>query len=337
MSTTTPESKSSPNGTSTRTIAFLNQKGGVGKTTTVVNLASAMAEAGRLVGVIDMDPQAHLSLHLGVEPNEEYPSVYDVLMDDNLPVDQAFHEARPNLFVLPSEVDLAAVEIELANAPDRHQRLKNKFDRSPLAREFDFLLIDCPPSLGLLTLNALTLAKEVFVPMQAHFLALQGLSRLLETVGLVSQQVNPSLQVAGIILCMFEGNTKLAGEIVSDLTEFFETQRDHESPWRRCRVLEPPIRRNIKLAESPSFGQSIFDYDRKCRGAQDYLALATNLLAEWDSFLALRDQTKKPTDNVVATTAPAKATEAEVVVRPDISSIVEVVPAGDSYVERDTP
>jgi len=282
----------------TRTIAFLNQKGGVGKTTTVCNLAAAMADAGRVVGVVDLDPQAHLSLHLGVESSsdesgEDYPTVYDVLVDESIPADRAFHEARPNLFVLPAEVDLAAAEVELSAEEDRHYRLARKIKGSPLAREFDFLLIDCPPSLGLLTLNALGLAREVFVPMQAHFLALQGLSRLLETVGMVSQKVNPSLQVAGIILCMFEGNTKLASEIVSDLTEFFESQRAGGSPWRRCRVLQPPIRRNIKLAESPSFGQSIFDYDANCAGAKDYLHLAENLLEEWDTFLALRDRLRR--------------------------------------------
>lgn len=275
-----------PASQSTRTIAFLNQKGGVGKTTTVVNLAAAIADAGRVVGVIDLDPQAHLSLHLGVEPRAEFPTVYDVLIDDDLPAHEAFHEARPNLFVLPSEVDLAAAEVELANTPDRHQRLARKIQTSALTREFDFLLIDCPPSLGLLTLNALALAREVFVPMQAHFLALQGLSRLLETVGMVSKQVNPTLQVAGIILCMFESQTKLASEVVGDLQEFFAAQRELETPWRRCRVLEPPIRRNIKLAESPSFGQSIFDYDPTCPGARDYQQLAANLLAEWDAYQA---------------------------------------------------
>ena len=275
-----------------RTIAFLNQKGGVGKTTTVVNLAAAIADAGRVVGVIDLDPQSHLSLHLGVEPgggDDDFPTVYDVLIDPETAAQDAFCEARPNLFVMPAEVDLAAAEVELADSPDRHRRLAEKIGACELAKEFDFLLIDCPPSLGLLTLNALALAREVFVPMQAHFLALQGLSRLLETVGMVSQKVNPTLQVSGIILCMFEGNTRLASEVVGDLKEFFETQRATNTPWRRSRVLEPAIRRNIKLAESPSFGQSIFDYDPSCPGAQDYKQLATNLLAEWDAFTAMRE------------------------------------------------
>ncbi len=274
----------------TRTIAFLNQKGGVGKTTTVVNLASAMALAGRRVGVIDLDPQSHLTLHLGIDGSGEGATVYDVLIDDEVGASEAFCEVRPNLFVLPAEVDLAAAETELAGTGDRHQRLARKIRACGLANDFEFLLIDCPPSLGLLTLNALTLAREVFVPMQAHFLALQGLSRLLETVGMVSQQVNPTLQVAGIVLCMFEGNTRLAGEVVGDLTEFFDSQRDIDVPWRRCRLLQPPIRRNIKLAESPSFGQSIFDYDPSCPGAQDYRLLAENLLGEWDAFLNAREK-----------------------------------------------
>ena len=272
--------------------------------------------------MIDLDPQAHLSLHLGVEGDAGKPTVYDLLIDDEVRARDAFCQARPNLFVLPSEVDLAAVETELAGVGDRHHRLQKKIHACPLADGFDFLLIDCPQSLGLLTLNALTLAREVFVPMQAHFLALQGLSRLLETVGMVSQQVNPTLQVAGIILCMFEGNTRLAGEVVDDLTEFFETQRELDVPWRRCRVLRPAIRRNIKLAESPSFGQSIFDYEPNCPGAHDYRLLAENLLGEWDAFLSAREKQVLPKEvnQIVEVNGEAEMTgveisEPEIVVR----------------------
>lgn len=272
----------------TRTIAFLNQKGGVGKTTTTVNIAAALAKAGRRIGVIDLDPQAHLTLHLGMEVEENQRSVYDVLVDDDIPVEDAMVEVKPNLFILPAEVDLAAAETELAADERRNDRLRQKLLNSDLADSLDFILIDCPPSLGLLTLNALAASREVIVPMQAHFLALQGVGKLLETVGLVCRQVNPALQVTGVVLCMYEGQTKLAGEVVADLEAFFAEWQDRDVPWRNCRVLRPPIRRNIKLAESPSFGEAIFDYDPRCPGAKDYGALAKGLLKEWDALLDRR-------------------------------------------------
>lgn len=282
----------------TRTIAFLNQKGGVGKTTTTVNLGAAMADAGRRVLLVDLDPQAHLSLHLGVEPNPDRPSVYDLLVDPDVTPDEVIVEARPNLLVLPAETDLAAAESELAQTPERQRILARKLQL--LAGEFDVILFDCPPSLGLLTLNALGAAKEVFVPMQAHFLALQGVGKLLETVGLVCQGVNPSLAVTGIILCMHEQQTTLAKEVVADLDEFFKAARRQDVPWRLCRVLRPAIRRNIKVAEAPSFGQTIFDYAPWCPGALDYRKLAERILAEWDEMLARRAQGSPPT------TPPAK-------------------------------
>jgi chromosome partitioning protein len=270
-----------------RTIAFMNQKGGVGKTTTVVNLAAALALAGRRVCLIDLDPQAHLSLHLGIDPTRIQRTVYDVLVDPRCEADAAIvHDVRPNLDCLPAEVGLAAAEMELASMPDRQRILAGKF--GPLYARYEFVLIDCPPSLGLLTLNALALAREVIVPMQAHFLALQGVGKLLETVGLVCRAVNPSLRVTGIVLCMHECQTMLAKEVAADLDAFFEQARGHDVPWRSCRVLRPPIRRNIKLAEAPSFGQTIFDYAPQCPGAQDYRELADRMSKEWDILLATR-------------------------------------------------
>lgn len=277
----------------TRSIAFLNQKGGVGKTTTTVNLASALSRAGRRVGVIDLDPQAHLTLHFGIEPEPGDPTVYDLLVDDEVTADSALIEVEPNLLVMPSEVDLAAAEVELASAPDRISRLSRKLASSELVKGLEFLLIDCPPSLSLLTVNALAAVREVMVPMQAHFLALQGVGKLLETVGMVCRQVNPDLQVTAIILCMFEGNTRLAGEVTRDLEEFFDSHRDSDVPWRRCKVMRPAVRRNIKLAESPSFGMPIFQYDSACPGAQDYRKLADALIEEWDEFLARRTAGKQ--------------------------------------------
>jgi chromosome partitioning protein len=271
-----------------RTIAMLNQKGGVGKTTSTVNLGAALAELGRRVLLVDLDPQAHLTLHLGIETGPVGSTIYELLVDPECPVERATvsaSDSRPNLDVIPAEVDLAAAETELASEPDRQRLLVRKLSalcREDAAARYDVVLIDCPPSLGLLTLNALAAADEVFVPMQAHFLALQGVGKLLETVSLVSQGVNPAARVAGVILCMHEGQTTLAKEIVADLEAFFDRHRGLDVPWRDCRVLMPAIRRNIKLAEAPSFGKTIFEYEPWCPGALDYRKLAENVLAMWE-------------------------------------------------------
>jgi chromosome partitioning protein len=279
-----------------RIIALLNQKGGVGKTTTTVNLGAALADRGKRVLLVDLDPQAHLTLHLGVELPEgddiEAGSVYDLLLDGDLDPGEAVQVVEERLHVIPSEVDLAAAEVELAGEGDRYLRLREHLRR--LANDYDHVLLDCPPSLGLLTINGLACAHEVIVPMQAHFLALQGVSKLLDTVSMMAAQVNPNLRVSGVVLCMHESTTKLAGEVVADLETFFEQSRDAEVPWRGARVLQPHIRRNIKLAEAPSFGQSIFQYEPSCAGAQDYAALASNILSMVDeepAAAAARDDT----------------------------------------------
>lgn len=278
-----------------RTIALLNQKGGVGKTTTTVNLAAALAAAGRSTLLIDLDPQAHATLHLGVDVPAGVAgavppraTVYDVLLDPTGVTAESLQQARPNLWVLPAETDLAAAEMELAAAPDRNTRLKRFLEN--LGDRFEFVLMDCPPSLGLLTLNALGAAREIFIPMQAHFLALQGVSKLLETVSLVSKSVNPRLRVTGIILCMHETSTTHSREVVADLADFFEQARKsgQDCPYRTARILQPPIRRNIKLAECPSFGQTIFDYAPTCPGAADYRALAERVITDWDTLLQRR-------------------------------------------------
>ena len=253
---------------------MINQKGGVGKTTTTVNLAAALAAAGKRVCVIDLDPQAHASTHLGVEPDGTIPSIYDVLVN-NKPIADVRKQVAPNLWLVPADINLAAAEVELAGVVGREVILREALAND---EEFDFLLTDCGPSLGVLTLNALASSSEVFIPLQPHFLALHGLSKLLETTALVSRRINPILKVSGIVVCLYDSATKLAEEVVADLKGFLEKSRGANVPWNAARVFDTKIRRNVKLAECPSFGQSIFGYAPKSPGAADYAALASEVL-----------------------------------------------------------
>ncbi len=259
-----------------RIIALMNQKGGVGKTTTTANLGAALAELGQKVCLVDLDPQAHLTINYGLEPLPNFTNLYNVLVEERPFVD-AFHKVESNITLIPSSIDLAAAEIELVSVLGREQILKKRVDATPV--DFDFMLLDCPPSLGLLTLNALSLAGEVVVPMQPHFLALQGVGKLLQTVGLVSRRMNPGIRVSGIVLTMYDAQTKLSAEVVGDLNEFIEQAKGKNLPWSDAVIFKSKIRRNIKLAESPSFGQTILKYDKSSNGAADYRALAKELLA----------------------------------------------------------
>ncbi len=308
VDSSTPEQAAvpEPQRRSPRIIALMNQKGGVGKTTTCTNLGAALARLGKRVLMIDLDPQAHLSLSLGVDPEQLDKSMYHLLADS---ATEAHEVVKPigedgRLSILPAEVNLAGVEAELADkvvTGAAQAVLKQKVaellglgsgvsglvdptrtptrPQSPGPRP-DYVLIDCPPSLGLLTINALTLANEVIVPMQAHFLALQGMGKLFETITMMKQGINPQLSVAGVVLCMHEGNTILANEVISDVNSFLDSARGTDAPWADAVVYYPPIRRNIKLAESPSFGQSIFDYAPDCHGAQDYARLAESVIGQ---------------------------------------------------------
>jgi len=268
-----------------RRIAILNQKGGVGKTTTAVNLGAALAQAGQRVCILDLDPQAHATTHLGIEPDGKFGSMYDVLVN-NRPLAEVRRPVADNLSVAASDIDLAAAEVELAGVVGREVIL-----RDLLAAEegqFDFVLMDCAPSLGVLTLNALSAASEVFIPLQPHFLALHGLGKLLETTALVAKRINPGLRVTGIVLCLYEEKTRLTQEVVGDLQTYLEKARGSAAPWSAARIFQTRIRRNIKLAECPSFGRSIFAYAAKSHGAEDYAALAQEVLTATPTVLAAR-------------------------------------------------
>ncbi len=260
-----------------RSIVVMNQKGGVGKTTTSVNLAAGLAKQGRRVCVIDLDPQGHASLHLGVEAFGQTPTVYDVFAGRKKLADVA-QLACENLWVAPADLDLAATELELVDARDREIVLRQAMAEMTATQPFDYFVMDCPPSLGVLTINALTAAKEVFIPLQPHFFALQGLSKLFETTALVKRRLNRELRVGGIVMCLYETGTRLAADITDDLMRFLE-QSDPNSPWKLAKLFDTRIRRNIKLAEAPSFGQSIFDYAPKSTGAIDYAELVKEVIA----------------------------------------------------------
>ena len=259
-----------------RTIALMNQKGGVGKTTTTVNLGAALAELGFTVCLIDLDPQAHLTLNYGFEPTSETISLYNVLIEERSFL-EAIHKIDDRISLVPSSIDLAGAEIELVTVMGRESILKKRIEASGC--DFDFILLDCPPSLGLLTINALAAAGEVIIPMLPHFLALQGVGKLLETVALVCKRMNPKLKVSGIVLTMFDSQTKLSGEIMKDLQGFVIAAKDQNVPWSGAQIFKSKIRRNIKLAESPSFGEHIIKYEPTSNGAMDYRALAAEVAA----------------------------------------------------------
>ncbi len=260
-----------------RIIALMNQKGGVGKTTTTANLGAALAEKGKRVCLIDLDPQAHLTINYGLEPSADLPSLYHVLVEEK-PFGQALHRIGDRMALMPSAIDLAAAELELVAVLGRELLLKKSMEAANLEGEFDYVLMDCPPSLGLLTINALAVGEEVIIPMQAHFLALQGVAKLLETVQLVNRRMNPKLSVSGIVLTMFDSQTKLSMEVVAELNNFIAEAAGKPLPWAAAKIFRTRIRRNIKLAESPSFGQTILKYDAGSHGAADYRALAGEIL-----------------------------------------------------------
>ncbi|WP_029268132.1 MULTISPECIES: ParA family protein [unclassified Microbacterium] len=251
----------------TRVLTVSNQKGGVGKTTTAVNIASALAGMGAKVLVIDLDPQGNASTALGVPHSAEIPSVYDVLIDE-LPLADIVQESPEdsNLFCAPSTIHLAGAEIELVAQVAREHRLRRALEAYLADHPMDFVIIDCPPSLGLLTINAFTAATEVFIPIQCEYYALEGLSQLLGSIQMIQKHLNPVLHLSTILLTMFDGRTRLAQQVAEEVRTHFPEQ-----------VLETVIPRSVRVSEAPSFGQTVIAYDGQSAGAIAYREAAVEI------------------------------------------------------------
>jgi chromosome partitioning protein len=250
-----------------RIITVANQKGGVGKTTTAINLATALAAIGEHVLIIDLDPQGNASTGLGIDRRNREISSYDVIVGNSEVAEAAVATVVPGLSIVPSTLDLLGVEMEIAASPDRVLKLKNALARNAGENGFTYVLIDCPPSLNLLTLNSMAAADSVLVPLQCEFFALEGLSQLLETVDQVRRTVNPKLTIQGIVMTMYDGRNNLAHQVVEDV-------RAHMGDA----VYETIIPRNVRVSEAPSFGKPAILYDLKCSGSQAYLQLASEVI-----------------------------------------------------------
>ena len=246
-------------------ICIANQKGGVGKTTTAVNLSACVAQLGKRVLLADIDPQGNATSGLGVNKNKLDLSVYDVLINDVDAAEAIRDTMIDGLKLLPSQVDLAGAEVELVNLLAREQRLKNAV--APVRDQFDYIFVDCPPSLGLLTLNALTMADTLLVPIQCEYYALEGLSQLMNTVKLIRRSLNPHLEVEGVVLTMYDGRTNLSQQVVGEVKRFFKNK-----------VYDTIIPRSVRLGEAPSFGLPISLYAPKSTGAAAYRTLAAELV-----------------------------------------------------------
>lgn len=248
-----------------KTICIANQKGGVGKTTTSVNLSSALANIGRKVLIVDLDPQGNASSGLGLKRNDtQETNVYHVLIGEKKVTEAIYSVKNPNLFVVPATPDLVGAEIELVDAPQREFRLKQIL--ATISANYDYIILDCPPSLGLLTVNALSASDSFLVPLQCEYYALEGLSQLLNTAGIIKKNLNPQLHIEGIVLTMFDTRNNLSHQVVSEIKNHFGDK-----------VFASIIPRNVRLSEAPSHGLSIIDYDAKSIGSVKYLELAREL------------------------------------------------------------
>ncbi|HWG06547.1 MAG TPA: ParA family protein [Beijerinckiaceae bacterium] len=254
-----------------RVLAVANQKGGVGKTTTAINLGTALAAIGEEVLIIDLDPQGNASTGLGIDRRSRRHSTYDVLIGQTVLRDAIVATAVPRLHLAPSTLDLSGLELEIGQARDRAFRLRSAL--APLntpaagATNFTYVLVDCPPSLNLLTVNAMAAANAVLVPLQCEFFALEGLSQLLKTVETVRAQLNPDLTIHGVVLTMYDARNNLSGQVVADVREFMGPK-----------VYDTIIPRNVRVSEAPSYGKPVLVYDLKCSGSEAYLRLATEII-----------------------------------------------------------
>ena len=256
----------------TRVLVLANQKGGVGKTTTAINLGTALAAIGEQVLIVDLDPQGNASTGLGIDRRERKVSTYDVLIGDRELSDVVLPTAVPRLHVAPSTLDLLGVELEISSHRDRTYKLRDAINRmtaelQPGDLQFTYILVDCPPSLNLLTINALSAADSVVVPLQCEFFALEGLSQLLSTVEQVRKSLNPRLTIHGVVLTMFDPRNNLAAQVVADVREFMGDK-----------VYDTVIPRNVRVSEAPSHGKPALLYDLKCTGSQAYLKLASEVI-----------------------------------------------------------
>ena len=253
-----------------RVIAIANQKGGVGKTTTAINLGTALAAIGEHVLIVDLDPQGNASTGLGIERRRRHTSTYDVLTGHAPMRDAVIPTAVPKLHLAPSTMDLSGLELEIGRERDRAFRLRtalHNINNGTPAFNFTYVLVDCPPSLNLITVNAMAAANSILVPMQCEFFALEGLSQLLKTVDEVKKNLNPTLSIHGIVMTMFDSRNNLANQVVADVRQFMGKQ-----------VYETVIPRNVRISEAPSYGKPVLVYDLKCVGSEAYLRLATEII-----------------------------------------------------------
>jgi chromosome partitioning protein len=256
-----------------RTIAIANQKGGVGKTTTAINLAASLAALEKKVLIVDADPQANATSGIGIDTRQIRSTIYDCLIDDKAPSETLMKCNVENLSILPSNIDLVGAEIEMLERPEREKILKKVLEKIEI--EFDYVLIDCSPSLGLLTVNALTASDSVIIPVQCEYFALEGLGKLLNTIKIIQNNLNPNLEIEGFLLTMYDSRLRLSNQVADEVNKHFQQM-----------VFKTIIQRNVKLSEAPSFGQPAILYDADSRGTVNYLNLANELI-------------EKQTENVV--------------------------------------
>ena len=250
-----------------KVIAIANQKGGVGKTTTAVNLAACLAVRERKVLLIDSDPQGNATSGFGFDKRDIKQCIYDVLIDDVNMQEVIKHTAYKGLDIVPATIQLAGAEIELVSLMNREGRMKNSLER--VKHNYDYVIIDCPPSLGLLTINGLTAASSVIIPIQCEFYALEGVTMLMNTIQLVQRNLNPALKLEGVIMTMYDSRTNLSQEVVDEVSKYFKTK-----------MYQTIIPRNVRLSEAPSHGQPVIDYDSKSKGAQVYMELADEVIED---------------------------------------------------------